>query len=547
MYYKKTNRWKLPNRIVLFVFAVNLLIGIFIVADFGESWDEHIHILYGEDTYHTLQSLLKLRPERVLNPLAPTRYGPVINLGAVMLSVLVTKLQLGSQLSGIHFFYFIVYQIGVLGFYWLARRLLHPWAAVGIMLIFQYQPLFWGHAFMNPKDIPFMSFFILSMVLGIKMVDRLVMEFNLSEKAVSASVGGSIPNMEVKSRGSVFCTLGRFMRMREVLFAGIMVGLCIAIRNLGIFAMFLIITLAVIRLDRKAYLPMGVYLLAGAVVTYLFWPYLWGAPIRNFLISIKIMSNYPWNHTTLFEGVFYRADQLPWYYAPKIFLIQFTEPLVILLILGVVFFISKKSLWELERFLWGIILAWGGLFFVYVMVTRPSMYDNARQLFFITPPIFLLAGLGLEGVFRKISNSIFKGMILLLVLLPGILSIIQLHPFEYIYYNQFVGGVQGANQHYEMDYWFTGFNQVVSYLNTEAPENARILVVEGPDHIVKKYVRPDLVVFGDHEVMENQFSDFNFVILGTRWNADQRYFTSAPIVFIVQSDGVPLIIVKEIF
>jgi len=35
------------------------------------------------------------------------------------------------------------------------------------------QPLLFGHAFINQKDTPFMGFFVLSVVVGLAVVDRL--------------------------------------------------------------------------------------------------------------------------------------------------------------------------------------------------------------------------------------------------------------------------------------------------------------------------------------------------------------------------------------
>ena len=43
------------------------------------------------------------------------------------------------------------------------------------LLLFSTQPLFWGHAFINPKDIPFMAFFLASVSLGLYMVDSVLL------------------------------------------------------------------------------------------------------------------------------------------------------------------------------------------------------------------------------------------------------------------------------------------------------------------------------------------------------------------------------------
>ena len=47
------------------------------------------------------------------------------------------------------------------------------WAALATVLIFSTQPLLFGHAFINPKDIPFMSIFLIVILTGMIMVESL--------------------------------------------------------------------------------------------------------------------------------------------------------------------------------------------------------------------------------------------------------------------------------------------------------------------------------------------------------------------------------------
>ena len=52
-----------------------------------------------------------------------------------------------------HFVYFVTFLIGVWALYHLAARWMSQNAAFGAALLFLTQPVFWGHAFINPKDI----------------------------------------------------------------------------------------------------------------------------------------------------------------------------------------------------------------------------------------------------------------------------------------------------------------------------------------------------------------------------------------------------------
>jgi hypothetical protein len=57
--------------------------------------------------------------------------------------------------------------------YLLARRWLDRPAALGAALLTASQPVLWGHAFINPKDIPLTSFFLAAVYLGLRLVDQI--------------------------------------------------------------------------------------------------------------------------------------------------------------------------------------------------------------------------------------------------------------------------------------------------------------------------------------------------------------------------------------
>jgi len=52
-------------------------------------------------------------------------------------------------------------------------------------------------------------------------------------------------------------------------------------------------------------------------------------------------------------------------------------------------------------------------------------------------------------------------------------TLIRLHPYEYLFYNPVVGGLEGASRRYELDYWFSSMpealNQLETYLRRTGP------------------------------------------------------------------------------
>ena len=47
-----------------------------------------------------------------------------------------------------------------------------------------------------------------------------------------------------------------------------------------------------------------------------FWPFLWEAPLINFLFTIKSFANYNMSFETLYLGNYHDIKSLPWHYIP---------------------------------------------------------------------------------------------------------------------------------------------------------------------------------------------------------------------------------------
>ncbi|HEY3474250.1 MAG TPA: hypothetical protein VGK56_06530, partial [Anaerolineales bacterium] len=160
----------LPIAVLL---GLSLLIGILTLTDYGESWDELKLYDYAADSLHSYgmwfqHGTIPVTGDRFEN------YGPFF----VMLTRLITKtvVQVFPSVREVdvqHFVYFATFLVGMWAFYKLTARWMSQNAALGTTVLFMTQPVFWGHAFINPKDIPLVSFFLLSVYLGMRMHDAL--------------------------------------------------------------------------------------------------------------------------------------------------------------------------------------------------------------------------------------------------------------------------------------------------------------------------------------------------------------------------------------
>ena len=83
-----------------------------------------------------------------------------------------------------------------------------------------------------------------------------------------------------------------------------------------------------------------------------------------------------------------------------------------------------------------------------------------------------------------------------MLLVPGLIGIAELHPYEYVYYNALMGGTSGAAEKYELDYWCVSGREAMGYVNSVAGQGARVAVV-GNLRSFNPVQRSDLLVFHD--------------------------------------------------
>lgn len=159
------------ERIAKWLFPIAVLaLGLVITPHYGESWDERQFFKYADRALEAYSTW----PRTGSIPLTGNtydNYGPAY----VMLTALGARL-LGLVLPWItsdlrHLVYFSTFIVGIWAFHRLCRRWLGQVAATGAALLLATQPVIWGHAFISPKDIPFLTFVVLTLVLGLEMVD----------------------------------------------------------------------------------------------------------------------------------------------------------------------------------------------------------------------------------------------------------------------------------------------------------------------------------------------------------------------------------------
>jgi len=271
--------------------------------------------------------------------------------------------------------------------------------------------------------------------------------------------------------------------------------------------------------------------LIATALTYLTWPYLWKSPIVNFFESVKLMSRFPYDGQVLFMGKIYSANQLPRGYFPTLLGLQLTEPALIFIVIGFAvslwFFIKGKN-----RDLALLFAAWFILPATWIVLSRGALYDNARQLLFLWPPLFIMAGIGIEQLMILLKRPALNAALLAVMILPGVLACVQLHPYEYIYYNSLIGGVSGAYRKLELDYWNTSFKESMEYINGNVAQGSTVMII-GNKQAAVQYAKPGLSIVYTNKINTSDY----YLLSSTYGNHDLSHCDNAKIIFSVERNG----------
>src|SRR5262249_36579604 len=79
---------------------------------------------------------------------------------------------------------------------------------------------------------------------------------------------------------------------------------------------------------------------------------------------------------------------------------------------------------------------------------RPAMYNGIRHFVFVAPAIAVVGGLAGTRLIERLAQwrpaaAIAGALIVVGCALP-VVAMVQLHPYEYTYFNRIEGGVRGA-------------------------------------------------------------------------------------------------------
>lgn len=436
-----TARWTVWDGAARLVLFAGLVLALLTFPDFGITHDEEVQAIYGEKLFSWYAS--GFADTSAFEYLDLFWYGGLFDLVAAALN----KISPFGYYETRHLLGALVGLAGLAGAWRLARLAGGPRAGLIAAVLLILTPCFVGHSFNNPKDGPF----AVAMLWAVYALARLVIEMPRPRLATVAWFGVAM-GAALSVRVGAFLVFGYFGLAALAFFAGRLrvAGWRQTRRQVGALAARMALALA----------------LSWAILA-VFWPWAVQDPLNPWL-AVTHFSRYDIDIDSLFNGRLVPATNLPAFYLLGYLAVTLPEAVLVGLAALAVGLLMRRRHAEDSRVVAIVALAaaFPILFFV---VFRPTAYDGLRHFLFVVPPLVVLAALGIERLWTWADGRSRRlGRVFAAVLVGGVVvqatTIARLHPDEYIYYNALVGGVHGAENKWELDYWSNSMHEAVDRL-----------------------------------------------------------------------------------
>jgi hypothetical protein len=274
--------------------------------------------------------------------------------------------------------------------------------------------------------------------------------------------------------------------------------------------------------------------LTAAVTLLVCWPALWGDPLTRFLSAVRTAGRFPGPETVLFWGTEIATANIPVYYVPAVLAVKLPELLVGLGGIGLVAALIARPFDTAQRARLRLVLLWFVVPAAYIALFHVRLYDNERHVLFLVPSLAILSGWVLSKIGRRSPalRLVAIGAVLGTVLL-NLRTDWRLHPYEYAYFNRFVGGLRGAEGQFATDYWALSTRELLERVpKLLTPETTvRVCMVGASARVMAP---PDLVL------VPEATPSADFTLCGSRWGHHRKWLETEELLAVSSRDGVVL-------
>ncbi len=512
-------------KVLFYSLAAALLLVLLLVSrDAGISGDEEVHYVHSEKVYDYFASYGKDRDALKTPKTHLQYYGQTPdNLATICMHWFGIDDVYGFRHLFSSFIGWLCILVAALFATWLKGYR----AGIITLLLFAVSPRFMGHLQNNLKDIPFALAYIAGVYYTLKLTyARFKPSSSISILLLIASIAFSV---SIRAGGILLAFY--------LLFAGVL------------FYFYEYLDGREVRWAhvQRTFLKLLVFSFAGYLLGLLLWPYALQNPFINPWRSYQVMTDFPTTIRQIFDGEFIWSDYRPWYYLPKYMLI--TIPLVVLGGLAL-FLVYGKSLIQGKHRLTYIFLGITTLFpVIFVILTKSNLYGAWRHFLFVYPGIVVLAAVGVNELFGRLKKQgakVLVAVVLVGLLIHPVAFMVRSHPYYYLYYNQLVGGLNGAYGRYETDYYYhtmrSGAEWLGDYLNKQHQSEPLVI---GSNFPVQWYLRDHAnLSFRYFQYQFRSDADWDYAIIGNSYiqpgQLTNGNFPPEGAIHVVEVDDVPV-------
>lgn len=541
---------KINNLILYSFFFIYFFIGIYSLKDYGVNIEEHTQVYSGfywlnyiYDFFNIdflkndlIEKLAKISSDKNLpNPQIYT-YGPVFDVPVAFLELLFRRIDS-------HFFYYFRHLL-IFSIYFLSSifvfkifklRFKNFFVCIFGTILFIYSPRLYGDSFHNNKDILFLSLIIFSIYYFFKFVKKNNIKHILLFTLFSA--------LSTSTR-----VIGLFLPVSVLIF--------LFFDNINKES------------KKKFFIYLIIIVLSYLVFLYIHWPYLWNAPLDNFLNYLYRSSNWIYSYYILFNNQYLLTTGLPdsfiyvW--------VAITTPIfnLVLFFLGTFFLLKRffKRFILIELFnhtknsdLWrsknemidNFILL--NLFAIlsFLLFLHTPFVSGWRHLYFLNFFLIYIGTFYLHLLFLRFKNiDKLIASIILILIVPNIYKVIVFHPFQSLYFNKLLNNEQkkgflvdreglsrldSINKILKME---KSNNQVISIANASFLPYYRI------QDVIRLYQKPKLLFVGqEYEKADYIYNSFVYEV-DPKFNKKYQIPDNFDLIYTLKVDG---IIVYELF
>ncbi len=441
----------MPHWAALAALGLFLLVGLAVFDDYGSSPDENAHRIHGAATIDYV-----LGDGDVMLGL-PDRTHGVAAQAPLALAEQALGLDDSRELSlARHLMTHFLFMAGGLFTYLIAARIFNnKCIALLAMALFLSHPRLYAHSFVNDKDIPFLTAFVIALFL----IDRAFRRGDLWAFALLGAGVGILTNTRVMG--------------------AMLVPSVLAMRGLDLLGSF------GAGERKRVLLSAGVFVLAAALTTYAGWPYLWSDPSGRFIEALTQSARYFIVTEELFLGAPVLSNDVPASYIPTWFSVT-TPPFALLLgCIGIAALLTRSALSRSSalqntrlRFA-ALAAACFGAPIAAAILFESTIFNGWRHLYFLWAPFSLLAAFGLHwlsGAFARRRARAIAYVAAGIGVGAAAVSMALLHPNQHIYFNFIEDRVtqDRLSERYVMDYWNLSLYELYGHLLNEEPPTLTI-------------------------------------------------------------------------